>query len=58
MHYVAHISHQMQKHNLGMTCPCVLLIGSESGPPELEKYCVDVSRPEGTRTHYITHKSH
>jgi hypothetical protein len=26
--------------------------------PEYEKYCVDVSRPEHTGMHYMTHRSH
>jgi hypothetical protein len=28
------------------------------GPLELEKYCVDVSRPGSTRMHYVTRSFH
>jgi hypothetical protein len=27
-------------------------------PHEDEKLCVDVSRPESTRMHYVTHRTH
>jgi hypothetical protein len=32
----------------------VLLLGSTSGPHELEKWYVDISRPGGTKTLYMT----
>jgi hypothetical protein len=58
MRYVTHRSHQMQKHKLGITCPYALFIETASGPPEHEKWCVDVSRPERSRMQYVTLRSH
>jgi hypothetical protein len=40
----------MQKHKFGIMCLGALFVGSELGPPEHEKHCIDVSCPGRTRT--------
>jgi hypothetical protein len=37
MHYVTHISHQMQKHKFDVTCPDALFMKTALVPPEHEK---------------------
>jgi hypothetical protein len=37
MHYVARISHQMQKHKIDVTCADALFMETAQGPPEHEK---------------------
>jgi hypothetical protein len=37
MHYVPRTSHWMQKHVFGVTCPSVLFVEIEPGPPEHEE---------------------
>jgi hypothetical protein len=37
MHYVARITHWMQKHKFGITCPSVLFVESVTVPPKKEK---------------------
>jgi hypothetical protein len=37
IHYMAHISHRMQKHNFGITCLDALILESVLVPPEQEK---------------------
>jgi hypothetical protein len=44
---------RMQKHKFGVTCPRALFMENVVGPPEHEKYCVDVSSPERTGMHYM-----
>jgi hypothetical protein len=39
-------------------CLGVLFVGSTPGLPRYEKYCVDVSCPGCTRTHYVISRSH
>jgi hypothetical protein len=34
MHYVAHISHKIEKHVFGITCPRVIFMESLQVPPE------------------------
>jgi hypothetical protein len=58
MHYVTHRSHRMQKHKFSVTCPITLLMETTPGPPEHEKYCIDVSRTGHTEKHYMSHRSH
>jgi hypothetical protein len=58
MHNVSHISLRMQKHKFGTTCPGVLFVEFVPVPPESEKWCDHVSRPERTEMHYVTHKLH
>jgi hypothetical protein len=58
MYYVTRISHSMQKHKFGVTCPAVLFMETAPGPPEYEKYCIDVSRPGCTGMHYVTCRSY
>jgi hypothetical protein len=53
-HYVTHRSHRIKKHKYGVTCPDALFMETAPGPPEHEKYCVDVSWPGRTRMHYLT----
>jgi hypothetical protein len=57
MHYVTCISDWMQKHKFGITCLDVVFMDTASGPPEHEKYCVNVSCPGCTTMHYMTHRS-
>jgi hypothetical protein len=44
MHYLTHISHCMQKHKFGVTCPTALFMETALGPPEQEKWYVNISR--------------
>jgi hypothetical protein len=46
MHYMTRKSHQMQKHKFVVTCPSVLFMETAPSPPEHEKDCVDVLRPQ------------
>jgi hypothetical protein len=46
MHYVTRISHRMQKHKFGVMCPGTLFVETAPGPPEHEKLCIDISRPD------------
>jgi hypothetical protein len=55
---VTHRFHRMQKHKFSVTCPEVLFVEFIPVPHEDEKLCVDVSRPESTRMHYVTHRTH
>jgi hypothetical protein len=55
---VTYISHWMQKHEFGITCPGALFMETAPGPPEHEKWCVDVLHPGCTRMHYVAHISH
>jgi hypothetical protein len=54
MHYVTRRSHRTQTHKFGITCLDVLSMDTAPGPPEHEKYCVDVSCTGCTRMHYMT----
>jgi hypothetical protein len=38
-------------------CPDMSLVGPAPGPPELEKYGVDVSHPEHNKMRYVTSRS-
>jgi hypothetical protein len=58
MHDVTHRSHRMQKHNFGITRLGKLFNETTLGPPEHEKYFIDISRPECTGMHYMTRRSH
>jgi hypothetical protein len=58
MHYLTRRSYWMQKHKFGETCPGTLFVESVPGPPEHEKYCVDVSCLGHTKMHYVTRKTH
>jgi hypothetical protein len=58
MHYVTRRSHMMQKHKFGVTCLDTLFNEIALGPPEHEKYFVDISCPERTGIHYMTRRSH
>jgi hypothetical protein len=58
MHYMTNRSPRIQKHKFIITCPGVLLMGPAPGPPENEKYCVDVSHPGRTKTRYVTSRSY
>jgi hypothetical protein len=53
MHYATHGSHQMQKHKFSVTCPIVHFIETTPGPPNQEKYYVDVWCPERTEKIYV-----
>jgi hypothetical protein len=44
----------MQKHKLRVTCPGALLMETAPGPPEHEKYCVDISCPGHPGVHILT----
>jgi hypothetical protein len=46
-----------EKHKFGVSCPDALCMETVPVPPEHEKYCIDVSRPGSTRTHYVTRRS-
>jgi hypothetical protein len=46
MHYVTHRPHRMLKHKFGATCPGTLFPETTPGPPDHEKLCDDVSRPD------------
>jgi hypothetical protein len=58
MHYVTHKCYWKQKHKFSVTCPGVIFTENASGPPELQKKCVDVLRPGRTGVHYVTRRSH
>jgi hypothetical protein len=58
MRYVTHISHQMQKHKFSVTCPGAPFVESAPGPPEHEKYSVDILKSGRTGMHYIARISH
>jgi hypothetical protein len=58
MHYVTRRSHRMQKYTFDVMCPGSFCVESMSIPPEHEKKCFAISRPELTEMHYVTHKSH
>jgi hypothetical protein len=58
MQYVIHRSHRMQIHKLGLTCPSALFMETTLGPPEQEKWCIDISLPGRTEMHYMTCRSH
>jgi hypothetical protein len=58
MHYVTHISHQMQKHKFCVTCPDVFFMETTPSSTEQEKKCVVVSWHKRTEMHYVTHRSH
>jgi hypothetical protein len=58
MYYVTHISHWMQKHMFGVTCPGVLFMKTALGPAEHEKWCIDVSRPRRIGIHNVTSRPH
>jgi hypothetical protein len=48
----------MQKYKFDVTWPDVLFMETALVPPEHDKQWVDVSRPRGTRMHYVTHRYH
>jgi hypothetical protein len=58
MHYMTHISHWKEKQKFGAMCPGALFVETAPGPPKHEKYCIDISWTDCTRTHYVTHRSH
>jgi hypothetical protein len=58
MHYMTRRSHQLQKHKFGVKYPGALFMETRLGPPEHEKYCIDISHPGRTRMHYVTCTSH
>jgi hypothetical protein len=58
MHYVTRRSHQFPKHKSSVTHPVTLFMETTSGPPEEEKYYIDVSHPKRTGMHYMSHRSH
>jgi hypothetical protein len=58
MHYKTHISHQMQKHKFGVTCPGLLIMETAPDPPKHVKEHVKVSWPGCNGMHYVTHRSH
>jgi hypothetical protein len=58
MHYETRISHRMQKHMFGVTCPDTLFMETALGPPKHEKYCINISHPEHTGMHYMTRRSY
>jgi hypothetical protein len=39
-------------------CPDAIFLDSVLGPPEHEKYCIDISWPKWTGMHYVTRRSH
>jgi hypothetical protein len=47
-----------RKPKFSVTCLIVLFFGSALDPSEHEKWCVNVSRPGRTRTHYVTRRSY
>jgi hypothetical protein len=58
MHYMARISHRMQKHIFGIMCPIALFVESVPVSPEQDIWCIDISCPLLTRMHYVTCRSH
>jgi hypothetical protein len=58
MHYVTQRSPRMQIHKFGITCPGAIFMETTPGPPDDEKYCVDVSCLGHTEMHSVTHRSH
>jgi hypothetical protein len=57
MHYITHITHQVQKHNFNIMFPDALFMETALGPREHEKLCVDISSPRCTKMDYVTHIS-
>jgi hypothetical protein len=47
-----------EKHKFSVTCPDTLFRETTQGPPEHENLCIDVSSPELTGMHYMSHISH
>jgi hypothetical protein len=39
-------------------CPVILLVGPAPGTPEHKKWCINIPRPECTRVHNVSHRSH
>jgi hypothetical protein len=58
MHCMTHRSHQIQKHKFSVTCLGPLFMKTKLSPPELEKYCVDVSQPGHTGMYFVTCNYH
>jgi hypothetical protein len=58
MHYITRMSHRIQKHKFGVTCPSALFAETVSGAPDHEKCCFDVLRSGRTGMHYVTRISH
>jgi hypothetical protein len=53
MNYMTYISHRMQKHKFGITCPGALFVATASGPHKHEKLFIDDLRPGCTEMHYV-----
>jgi hypothetical protein len=58
MHYVTRGSHRMQKHKFGVPCSEVFFMKTAPGPPEHEKYSIDILWPKCTGMYYVTRRSH
>jgi hypothetical protein len=58
MHYVIRRLQHMQKYMFSVTCPDVLCLRSSLGPPEHERYYIDISHLGHTRPLYVIHRSH
>jgi hypothetical protein len=48
----------MEKHKFDVTCPSSFFVESTLGPPEYEKWCIDVSRHGHNGMHYMTRRSY
>jgi hypothetical protein len=46
------------KHKFGVACSGALLMGTTSGPPEHEKYCVNILHHGRSGMHYVTRRSY
>jgi hypothetical protein len=58
MHYVTRSFHPTQNHKYNVTCLDAVFMQTSQGPPEHEKWCIDVSQPKHTGMHYVTYRSH
>jgi hypothetical protein len=58
MHCVTYILHQIKKYKFGVLCHDALDVRLAPGPPEHEKWYINVSHTGCIRMHYMTYKSH
>jgi hypothetical protein len=58
MHYVTRISHQIQKHKFGITCPSSLFVESVPVPPKHEKLRINVLHSGHNKMPYVTCRTH